>query len=184
MTHMPDIALTDAERELLKKIAFDSSVYEELRASIEPMAALAESLLDRRAVPEVRLLYFTDPERNRKGRGRSWQQIFEANGTAGDEVLAHPNFLRFLYYFVHGPKLPEPIVRAFKTAAALSGGRLSSHDVKELTPKAKTAVKSERMEPRSAAEEFHKLALEYGATASSAEALYRSVRAVRLGAAR
>ena len=184
MTHTPDIALTDAEREFLSKIAFDSSVHHEMQASIEPMAALAESLLDRRAIPEVRLLYFTDPERNPQGRGKSWQQIFEKNGTAGDEVLSHASFLKFLYYFVHGPKLPEPIIRTFKSAAELSGGRLSSHDIQELTPKAKAAVKSERMEPHSAAEEFHKLALEHGATASSAEALYRSVRSIRLGAAR
>lgn len=184
MIYTPDIALTEAERELLNKITFDSSLYDDLQAAMEPMAALAASLLDRQAIPEVRLLYFTDPERNPTSRGKSWQQIFESNGTAGNELLSHPNFLKFLYYFIHGPKLPEPIIRRFAAAAANSNGRLSSHDIQELTPQAKAAIKSARIEPNSAAEEFHKLALEYGATASSAEALYRSVRSVRLGTTR
>jgi len=65
-----------------------------------PMAGLTESLLERGAIPEVRLLYFTDPERNPGGRGKSRQQVFENNGISGTEIYAHGNFLKFLEYFI------------------------------------------------------------------------------------
>jgi hypothetical protein len=132
----------------------------------------------------VRILYFTDPTRNPGGRGKSRERVFEQNGTCGDEIFAHPSFFKFLHYFIYGPQLPAPTVLAFKAAAKLSGGRLSSHDVTELMSKAKATVKAERIEPNSAAVEFHKLALEYGATVSSAESLYQAVRKVRVGVPR
>ena len=68
MSHSPDIELTPSELSLLGRIAFDWKTHDEIRASIMPMVALAESLLKREAIPEVRLLYFTDPERNPGGR--------------------------------------------------------------------------------------------------------------------
>ena len=179
MSRFPDIELNDNERVLLNKIAFDSSNHDEIRASILPMVALTESLFQRGAVPEVRKLYFTDPDRNPGGRGKSRQEIFEGNGTVGAEILAHPNFLKYLHYFVYGPKLPQAIILSFKEAAAFSG-YLSGHDIQELTPKAKATVKELGLEPHSAADEFHKLALECGAMPSSAATLRQLLRTVRL----
>lgn len=183
MTQMPDIELTERESQVLGQISFEWCTHEELRASIMPMVTLAELLLKRRAIPEVRLLYFTDPERNLGGRGKSCEQIFESNGTVGEEILAHPNFLPYLRYFVFGPNLPLETIRTFKEAAAISG-YLSAHDIQELTAAAKATVRSRRLEPHSAAEEFHKLALECGAMPSSAATLRQSVRTVRLGSSR
>lgn len=179
MTRTPDIDLTEKELGLLRQIAFDWASHDQLRASIMPMVTLAESLLKRQAVPEIRLLYFTDPERNPGGRGKSRQEIFEGNGTAGPEIIAHPHFLPYLQYFIYGPRLPPATIRAFKEAAALSG-YLSGHDIQELTPGAKAAVRELRMEPQAAADEFHKLALECGAMPASAATLRQSIRAVRL----
>jgi len=180
MMQAPDIELTERELQLLPQIAFDWTTHEELRASIMPMVTLADLLLKRQAIPEVRLLYFTDPERNPGGRGKSRKQVFESNGTAGEEILAHPHFLPYLRYFVYGPNLPSDIIQTFKEAAAVSG-HLSGHDIHDLLPAAKAAVRSSRLEPHDAADEFHKLALECEALPSNAAMLRQSVRAVRLG---
>ena len=51
---VPDIELTERENELLFQIAFRHTSHDELRASLAPMAALTESLLERGAIPNVR----------------------------------------------------------------------------------------------------------------------------------
>jgi hypothetical protein len=174
----PDIELTEPELELLAQIKFNHKSHSELHASLAPMDELTESLLNRRVVPDVRLLYFTDPERNPGARGKSRQQIFEQNGTSGDEIQAHPNFLKYLEYFVFGPKLPASVIKIFKEEAMLSG-MLTYGDINYLAPKARAAVRSYNLTPHDAAEEFHKLALECGASPDGAANLRKSILSVR-----
>ncbi|HCY16839.1 MAG: hypothetical protein A2Z93_10395 [Curvibacter sp. GWA2_64_110] len=176
----PDIELTDRELELFDQIRFDSSRHEDVRASIMPMVALAESLMKRGAIPDVRRLYFADPERNPGGRGKSRQDVFERNGTFGAEILAHPNFMKYLEYFVCGPRLPPEVIDEFKEAARFSG-YLTGSDVVELIPKARAVVRSARLDPHEAADEFHKLVLECGAMPSSADSIRSAVRSVKVG---
>jgi hypothetical protein len=179
MTRAPDIELTDSERELLGQIKFGWSNDDDIRASIKPMAALSGSLLKRRAIPEVRLSYFNDPQRNPNGHGKSHQQIFEKNGTSGADILAHPHFLPYLEYFVFGPQLPSSVIARFKEVARLSG-YLSGGDIYDLISEAKAIVRSARLNPREAADEFYKLALECGAMPSSAAMIRKLVRAIRI----
>ena len=175
---VPDIELTERETDLLNQIRFRYTSHDELRASLMPMAALTESLLERGAIPEVRLLYFTDPARNPGGRGKSRQQVFENNGTSGTEIYAHGNFLKFLEYFIYGPALPPNIVAKFTEAMSFSG-HLTYGDINDLAPAARAAVRSARLNPHEAAEEFHKLELECGAMPAGAESIRKSVLAVR-----
>lgn len=175
----PDIQLTEEELSLLRLIRFDSHRIEDLRASSGPMQTLARSLLDRRAVPVVRLQYFTDPERNPGGRGKSRKEIFNSNGTAGSAILTHPHFLPYLYYFIHGPRLTDSIIKQFWGAAKL-GGYLSSSDIEDLKEQAKSCIKELRLDPHWAADEFHKLALECAASVSSAATLRQHLRSVRI----
>lgn len=179
MIREPDIELIHSELLLLQKICFDPINHDEYHDSREPMEELSTSLLDRGAIPEVRLLYFTDPQCNPGGRGKSRQSLFEGNGTVGDEILRHPNFLKFLEYFVFGPNLPRETIIAFKEAAQYTG-HLSHSDMHDLLPAAKELVKSNRMDSSRAAEEFHKLALECGAIPSTAESLRDSIRKIRV----
>lgn len=144
-----------------------------------PMDELTELLLDRQAIPNVRLWYFTEPDRNPGTRGKSRQQIFEQNGTVGDEIQAHPSFIKILEYFVFGPKLPASVIKMFKEEAMLSG-MLTYGDINDLAPKARAAVRSYNLIPHDAAEELHKLALECGASPDGAASLRKSVLAVRL----
>lgn len=176
---VPDIELTEHETELLAQVNFRSTRHEDYKASVAPMTALVESLRTRGGIPQVRVLYFTDPDRNPGGRGRSRQEIFEKNGTAGTEIFAHPHFMKFLEYFIFGPNLPSHIVFRFKDAMSCSG-YLTGSDVLELIPFARSFVRSSRLEPHDIADEFHKLVLECAASPSSAETIRRQIRSVRL----
>ncbi|CAN7530024.1 hypothetical protein [Duganella sp. LjRoot269] len=179
MMRVPDLELTKQEQVLLEKIQFDWTDHDQLRSSLAPMAALSESLLQRAAIPEVRLRYFIDPECNPGGRGKSRQAMFERNGTGGNDILDHPHFLQYLEYFVFGPKLPSAAISEFKEMAACSG-YLTAGDVNDLAPGARAAVRSGRLNPAEAADEFFKLAIECGAVPSSAEMIRNSIRQVRL----
>jgi hypothetical protein len=183
MPRNPDIELTNAERSLLNMVKFGQSTPEEIRKSITHMAELARSLLQRDAIPEVRKLYFTDPERNPGGRGKSRQQVFEANNTSGPKIIEHPHFLPYLYYFIYGPRLQQVIINEFKEVSA-SSGHLSEYDIQDLMQQAKTHIKELRLDPHTAAEEFHKLALEYGAMPNSAAMLWKHLRSVHINQSR
>jgi hypothetical protein len=175
----PDIDLTDRERDLFEKIKFRSTRHDDLRASIMPMVALVESLRKRGAIPELRVLYFTDPDRNPGGRGNSRQHIFEKNGTSGSEILAHPSFMKYLEYFVCGPDLPPETIAEFKELARCSG-YLSGSDVVDLISSARALVRAARLDPSKAAEEFHKLVLECGAMPSAADSIRQAVRSMKV----
>ncbi|RYG97028.1 MAG: hypothetical protein EON58_10720 [Alphaproteobacteria bacterium] len=174
----PDIPLTAEELALFSQIHFDWKSHEDLRNSLDPMEALASSLLARDAIPEVRLSYFTDPDFNPGGRGKSRQSAFEKNAPSGDDVLRHPQFLRYLEYFICGPDLPATAIDKFKSESW--GGRLTGSDVNDLTPHARAFVREYRLDPHRAAEEFFKLAVECGAMPGFAENVLKSVRAVKL----
>ncbi|XJC72746.1 hypothetical protein ACHFCA_17235 [Delftia tsuruhatensis] len=179
MPRIPDILLEASELQLLAKVHFASEKYDEIEASIGPMAALTESLLDRQAIPEIRLQYFTDPDFYPKGRGRSRQELFTREGCTDDEISSHPNFRKFLEYFVFGPNLPEHIIQAFRRGRSF-GVRLSRSDKNDLLPVAKSFVKEHRLDPISVADEFFKLALECGALPEVAEELRKSIDGIRI----
>jgi hypothetical protein len=178
MTPTPDIQLTEGERELFVQIRFRSNQHEKGCASLMAMAALVESLLKRDAIPEVRLLYFTDPERNPGGRGKSRRDVFKRNGTSGAKILEHPNFIKYFEYFVCGPNLPNEIITVFKKAASVSG-YLTEKNVVALIPRARKAVRFAQLDPHKASDEFHKLVLECGGLPSSATSIRNAIRQVK-----
>lgn len=175
----PDITLTPKELELLAKINFNWKSHDELRDSLEPMEALAFSILGRGVVPQVRLAYFTEPNCNPGARGKSRQEIFEKNGTSGEEIMRHPHFLKYLEYFIFGPDLPTDAINKFKKESFFSG-YLTGSDVNGLTAYARSCVRQNRLDPHQAGEEFFKLALECGAMPGFAETVRNSVRSVKL----
>jgi hypothetical protein len=161
MRREPDIELTEAERGLFDRIEFDQSrlVYETWQVN----AALVEKLFDllsaRGALPAHRLCWFTDPQFNPGGRGKSREDQWRRNGTSGREVLRHPNFLAYLAYFICGPDLPPAAIRAFR-AAVEACGMVTSSDIPVLSRTARTLVRQHGLEANSASEEFYKLALD------------------------
>lgn len=173
-----DLVLTGEEQELFSSIKFDWNSHDELRGSLEPMALLTKSLLERGAIPKVRIAYFTDPEFNPGGRGKSRQRVFENNGTCGHEIIRHPHFMKHLEYFLCGPKLPVVAIDNFKKKA-LSSGYLTGSDINDLTPFARSCVREHRLDPHNAADEFFKLAVECGARPAYADNVRKSVRAIK-----
>lgn len=175
----PDIPLTAEERTLFSTICLDwRQDHDELQDSLTAMEAVASSILERNVVPEVRVDYFTKPDFNPTGRGKSRQDIFERNGTSGREILKHPHFLKHLEYFICGPDLPITAVEKFRNEAGSS--HLTGSDVINLGPYARSCVRQHRLDPYHASEEFFKLAIECGATPGFADNLRKSIRTIKL----
>lgn len=175
------IELTPAEQKLAATINFDAASlrdYHQAQRNGEAALELAKSLAARKAIPKVRLSYFTDPTFNPGGRGRSRKQNFERNGCVGDDVLTHPNFLKFLRYFIFGADLPPQVVTEFRNAID-ECGHVTSSDVIPLGRVARQLARANRLKAHEACEEFYKLALDCGLWHSHAEHIRDAVRKMR-----
>ena len=170
--------LTEEEKKLLEQIKFRSKSLDEIRQSLAPMKLLTDLLLERNAIPEVRLWYFIEPEYNPSGRGKSRLQVFEENGTPEEEVSSHHGFMKHLEYFIFGPNIPNHMEKNF-IATVGSSGKICLSDIQDFGPKARAFVRSEGANAHEAAEEFFKLAIEHGASPSSAASLRSTVLSVR-----
>jgi len=176
------IALTAAERDLWDQIYFPPRGgffdRDRIAASIEPAYELACSVLEREAISAVRWRYFTDPELNVGGHGKSRLQVFERNGTRGDAVLKHPHFHKYLRYFILGPDLPAASIAAF-SALLDECAPVTSGDVDGFCELARREVRYRRLDRRQAAEEFFKLALESGLSKGTSRIVRDSVMEMR-----
>ena len=157
------VVLRPEEDALLQRIVFEPGGFQQpqaVRSSCSAAAQLAGSLLNRRAIPEDRLRYFTDAELNIGGHGRSRADVFESNGARGDAMLRHPHFLKYLKYFLYGPDLPAETVARFRQIVIDDAGtsgmildqlrRFARAEARRLSSGRRTDVH----------EEFFKLALE------------------------
>lgn len=176
------IYLTAEEQVLLDKIVFEPPQDEHfdkviLRQSCKEAASLAIGLLSRKAIPEIRLRYFTDPKLNIGKAKMSRKQVFEANGTKGKAIFEHAHFLPYLKYFVFGPDLPQEVIEQFCTAVAdelfISGG-----DMDHLWKITSNATRQRRLNPLHASEEYFKLALECGLLEKYARSIRDTVRKI------
>lgn len=175
------MGLTPDEQHLLDQIELNASTqhdHQRWRRNGELVVELTNRLADRDAIPAHRLLYFTDPEYNVGGRGRSRMGVFEHNGCQGEDILRHPHFLKFLRYFLEGPDLPTSIIVQFATEVEACDP-VTSGDIIPLAKLARDLIRRSGLDPNPASEEFFKLALEAGLDASDAESMRQSVRQIR-----
>lgn len=180
---MGAIELTEEELGLLKKIDFGASSWEPhppgyWDAVADAVLQLTKLLVQRNAIPEVRTRYFTDPDFNIGGKGRSRAGIFEKNGCHGDDIFRHPHFLRYLHYFVYGPDLPHEVTSAFENRIAESGF-ITSSDLVPLGKFARQLVRANKLNSSNASEEFFKLALEQGLEIHEARLIRDFVKTIR-----
>lgn len=178
----PDIPLTPPERQLFDQIvldnhgpAFNREAHLKNGALITKLFGL---LINRGAIAEHRLSYFTKPEYNIGGRGSSRRQIFERNGTSCSAILSHGNFLPYFRYFVCGPDLPPRVLERFGDKVA-ECGQVTSSDIPVLCKFARQLARTHHLDPRTASEEFFKLALDHGLDLSTADFIRNQVRSVR-----
>jgi hypothetical protein len=139
---------------------------------------LMKALLARGAIPPQRLSYFSNPTyRSGYPRG-SRQQLFERNGTIGDEIYRHPNFLDYMRYFLFGAQLPEELIEGF-SAEAFGYGHVGPSDALELGKLAGKLVKRHGLVPHDVEDEFYRLALDCGIYQSHAAVIRKSVHNIR-----
>ena len=151
MTNCPgtlSIELSGEEQALLESISFEHSRttgYKEVRRNGEADCALALSLMERDAIPEPRKKYFLEQGHNPEGRGKSRMQIFEKNGTTGKDILRHPHFLPYLWYFLYGADLPPSVLAAFREEVAACG-MVTSGDIGPLGECARRLTKAHSLD--------------------------------------
>lgn len=156
------VKLNKAEKALFDSICWDPVEFarkDDPIDDLEKMAQLAESLLGRKAIPEIRLAFFTDPGMNVAGCGKSRQEVFKRNGTSGRDILRHPHFMAYLWYFMNGPDLPKESIRGFCRIVEEDRGT-SGMVLDQLKKFVRKEVRDKSLEPIHAADEFFKLAHE------------------------
>ncbi|MBS4003883.1 MAG: hypothetical protein KGZ91_10960 [Afipia sp.] len=159
----PDIELNHSEGALLAQIEFDWDRHtpEDYKRNSEVAAALTKSLLARKAVPEQRMKYFTDPAYKPGRLKGSHRDLFHRNNNTDEEMIRHVHFLPYLYYFIFGPKLPESAKGRFREQVRRCG-QVSSGDAIPLAKFARAETRAMGLVPHEAAEEYFKLALDCG----------------------
>lgn len=172
------IELTPDEIALADAINFDPRTMlgntHGFHANGDLVVRLTNRLLSRKAIPDQRLSYFSDPEYNIGGRGKSRRDLFLRHGHDDDSLMRHGHFLKYLRYFIHGADLPESVVQAF-VRTAKDCGPITSGDIAPLSASARQLARTQRLEPKAAADEFFKLCLDLGMSVSNAASIRGAV---------
>ena len=175
------IELVKSEKSILDQIEFNASSFHtsnRARRNGNAVCELMKSLFARKAIPNHRVNFFTDASFNIGGRGLSRLAIFERNGTRGDDIFKHPHFLKYLWYFIYGARLPLIVKNNFFNEVR-NCGCVTSGDIDTLQKLAKQQTRSLQFESREAAEEFFKLAVDCGLGADYARYIRNAVNQVR-----
>jgi len=173
------VSLNPGEQKLLDQITFGLGHGDDeiLKKSCGAASTLTTLLLQREAIPEIRVRFFTEPEFN-IGAENSRFQVFEFEGVTGYAVFSDPRFMEYLHYFIYGPKLPVRVITEFCNIAYpyeyISGG-----DIKDLRELAVSLVCEYKLVPRDVACEFFKLVLECGMDIYYAQSIRNTVRTIK-----
>ena len=174
MSKHEKIQLTPKEEEYSSKINFYYTT-QELRDNygtyVENSKKLFISLMHRSAIPKIRLRYFTDPDLNIGQTYLSKKEVFENNLTQGKEVYDHHDFIKYLYYFIFGSKIPESMQKEF-LAIIEEETQTSGELISKLTSFARKKAKELNWNRNKIGDEFFKLSLDCNLDYS----LARSVR--------
>ncbi len=181
---MEKITLTEPEKKLYEEINLnlDSSFsspnsQEKLSKATNASRQLTISLMNRNVIPKIRLRYLNDPEYN-VGSLKSRIEIFESNGTRGEEIYGHGNFLKHLKYLIDGPDLPLSVISQFQKI--INDDKGTSGELQDEVRKfTRSTCRKLNMTPKQAAEEFYKLALECELDESFSLSIRKAAMSVR-----
>ena len=137
---------------------------------------LLKSLTDRKAIPEIRLRYWSDPDYQIGRIKASHQGLFERNRTTGKDIYTHAHFLPYLRYFILGAQLPEQVNAEFQEVVG-DPEWVSSGDVTDITKGTRRLVREYGLHGED--EEFYRLALDVGLSLSFAKAVRDAVKQVK-----
>lgn len=164
--------------DLREDLPHDVDGHEVYKANREPILALLKSLTKRSAIPQHRVAYWTDPV-HKPGRTKgSHRDVFARNGSEGAEAYTHPHFIPFLRYFLYGADLPSAVIAEFEQQVG-NPAWFSGSDIISLTKKTREIVRKHGLKNWSDADEFYKLALDNGLSASNAESVRKAATEAR-----
>lgn len=174
------IDLTPKEIELANSIKFNPRELnvQNYNENGELVFQLTNSLLNRKAIPNQRLKYFTEPEYNSIDRRKSRKDSFMQKSGNSETMIRHHDFLKYLHYFIHGANLPQQILTSFRDAVK-DCGQITSGDIAPLSSRARQLVRSYNLEPRLSADEFYKLCLDLNLSHIDAASIRASVKQIR-----
>ena len=152
------IDLTNDESKLSQRIPNSINPNMEWKPIADAMESLFKSLIKRNAIPEIRLRIFSDPEYAEVHK-KSPKQIFESNGTIGDEIFRHPHFIKHIRYFINGPDLPDDVINGFCIILNEDAGT-SGEIIDQLQRYTRACIRKYGIDRHSAASNFYKLAVE------------------------
>ena len=118
------IELTDSETALYAQVSEAERLlgvdhdYQRARLAGVASRELVHSLMERHAIPEQRLRYFTDKTYNPSNTCASKRELFLRNAHTDDAMYEHPHFWKYLLYFINGADLPRPVIDQFAELAA------------------------------------------------------------------
>jgi hypothetical protein len=172
------IELTPDEAALTAAIKFDPhdtlGNTKAFHANGDLVVQLTDRLLARKAIPDQRRRYFTDPEFNIGGHGSSRKDQFMRKVRDREAMIRHGHFLKYLHYFIYGPSLPVPVVQSFSQAMEECDS-ITSGDIAPLAATARQLVQAHRLDVKVAAEEFYKLCLDLDMGVGNAASIRGSV---------
>jgi len=172
------IALNEDEAALLSDIELDQSKldHERYKQQGPLVLRLLKSLVNRSAIPEVRRLYWSDPEYQIGRLKTSHKGLFERNGRQGDEIYTHPHFLKYLRYFLFGAQLPEAAISEFEEVIG-NPEWVSSGDITDITKGTRNIVRKYGLQAED--DEFYRLALDVGLSQWYAKSVRDAVKQVK-----
>ncbi|GAB4041911.1 hypothetical protein [Spirosoma jeollabukense] len=153
--------------------------FEERMGMLECSEMLAESLLERGAIPEVRLKYFTELAYHLSDPRTSRLERFELRGISGPAIFGEGTALKYLKYFTYGADLPEAFINEL---VALKNDHYYNDDfVEAIVPVVKKYFTTVGSRDRSSfLEEIFKLCLDLGLELILAKQLRNRVMAWRV----
>jgi hypothetical protein len=173
-----DVDLNDQELSLWNQISnyqFKLGDHEENDKQSNLQKQLTHSILKRKIIPPRRLAFFTDPEL-RAGHGNgSWQEIFESNGTRGDEIFEHPHFLPFLKYFISGAELTTELKQGAQHLYEKTAFKQDYPDLLYTLATQRKYLPINKWEMNNYAEEIYKLLLDFNVPSYNAKTIRTKV---------
>jgi hypothetical protein len=148
--------------------------YERTMQAGRASRSLMELLLQRDAIPQVRLRYFFDPQYNGGNRKSSRHELFRLNAHSDEKMYEHPHFWKYLLFFMLGAKLPENVKSRF---AELAADTMRDHG--SLDKLARELSRSLPEDNATKAEEFFKLAMDCDCTLTEGMNVRRAVMSAR-----
>jgi hypothetical protein len=175
------IKLEPAEDELLDAIELDALKLcdcQHTEANADKVEELMSLLIARKAFPQTRQSYLTDPEYKPGPSKGSRMDIFIGNNGGREGMFRNTHFLQHLRYLIFGANLPRGAITEFCRAVA-ECGYVSSGDVDGLRKTVRRLVRTYRLNPSKASDEFCKLALDCEMGPHYADSMRRAAMQVK-----